>query len=375
MKSENIQLALDTINQKATKSIPGWGGNIMEHSIIERLAEASPGDYVKKPIETYLAMKKKMGTTVIDQWIPKNPLTMAAQGYDEQKEKGAATGAEKIICDGILIDSPEAAVKHIETVVFPQIRKAISEFNEDVYIKDIIKNEETIQALFGSDILKVPYGVARFPGFRYGQYGYENYFMAYALYPDIMEKDFSLQADMHLQRNRALAKAYQIANFPPMTRLDHDMADSRGTLVDVKSLDKIWFPHFARCLEPLLKSEIKLIWHCDGNLMQMVPRLLEVGLKGFQGFQYEDGMDYEKICKMKAKDGSDLIIVGGVSVTTTLPFGKPEDIKKEMKWLVDNGPKTGLFLGASSSIAPGVPWENIKTLVEGLKYYHEHGRN
>jgi hypothetical protein len=39
-----------------------------------------------------------------------------------------------------------------------------------------------------------------------------------------------------------------------------------------------------------------MIWHCDGNLMQMVPRLLDVGLRGFRGFPYEDGMDYEKIC-------------------------------------------------------------------------------
>jgi uroporphyrinogen decarboxylase len=108
--------------------------------------------------------------------------------------------------------------------------------------------------------------------------------------------------------------------------------------------------------------------------MQMVPRLLEAGFSGFQGFQYEDGMDYEKICKMKTRDGEDLIIIGGVSVTRTLPFGRPEEVKKEMKWLVGNGPKTGLFLGGSSSIAPGTPYENIRTLVEGLKYYREHGR-
>jgi hypothetical protein len=74
------------------------------------------------------------------------------------------------------------------------------------------------------------------------------------------------------------------------------MADSRGTLVDPKSLDKLWFPHFARCLEPMLETDVRMIWHCDGNLMEVVPRLLEIGVRGFQGFQYEDGMDYEKIC-------------------------------------------------------------------------------
>ena len=70
-----------------------------------------------------------------------------------------------------------------------------------------------------------------------------------------------------------------------------------------------------------------------------------------------------------------LLIIGGVSVTNTLPHGKPEDVRRELQWLVRNGPKTGLFLGGSSSITPGVPWENLKTLTEGFRYYREHGRD
>jgi hypothetical protein len=45
-----------------------------------------------------------------------------------------------------------------------------------------------------------------------------------------------------------------------------------------------------------------------------------------------------------------------------------------MKWLVDKGPRQGLFLGASSSITPGVPWENLVAMTEGFNYYREHGR-
>ena len=175
-------------------------------------------------------------------------------------------------------------------------------------------------------------------------------------------------------QNAAAAKVFSRPDMPKLYRLDFDMADSRSTLVDIKSLDEIWFPHFARCLEPVLRTDLKMIWHCDGNLSEMVPRLLDVGIHGFQGFQYECNMDYEKICRMKTKDGENLTIVGGVSVTTTLPMGTPADVKKEIDWLVKYGPKTGLLLGGSSSITPGVPWENMVTLVEGLKYYQEHGR-
>jgi len=57
-----------------------------------------------------------------------------------------------------------------------------------------------------------------------------------------------------------------------------------------------------------------------------------------------------------------------------LLYGTPEAVRQEMKWLVANGPPTGLFLGASSSITPGVPWANLQALVEGFHCYREHGR-
>jgi hypothetical protein len=363
---------INTLSLKPTKGIPIAWLHIMQHDYIERIAGVKPGDYVKNPEKIYLQCQKAIGVDFIDQYIPTNPLTMESHGF-ENKERGATTGAESIVCDGILIDSPEAVVEHMETVVFPQIRSCTLEFNEEQYCKQILENELKTQQEFGVDILKTGYGFASFPYFAYGTYGYVNYFMAYALYPEVIENHFSLQADLALAKNKAAALAYKRGELPPLYRLDHDMADSRGTLVNIKTLDKIWLPHFIRCIEPLVKAGVKLIWHCDGNLMELIPRLLEAGIKGFQGFQYEDNMDYEKICSMKTRDREDLLIWAGVSVTRTLPFGKPKDVKRELEWLVEKGPKAGLFLGLSSSMIPGVPWENVETLIEGLKYYQKNG--
>ena len=372
-RGPRAQLALDTILRKPVKGVPSWLLNLMEHEQIERLAGVQPGEYRKRPEEVYLAFQRAIGTCMLDQYIPENPLSMDNHGYIAER-RGPTTGASQIVCDGILIDSPEAVVQHLESFVFPRLRQAATAFDEGARVRQILDSEAAIQDKLGPDMLKGPYGFVTFPYFEYGAYGYEYYFMAYALYPDVLERNFSLQADLALLNNRAAARAFGEGGLPPLLRLDHDMADSRGTLVNVKTLDEIWFPHFARCLEPVLQAGVRLIWHCDGNLMEMVPRLLDAGLKGFQGFQYEDGMDYERICKMKTRDGEDLTVIAGVSVTRTLPMGTPQDVKREMEWLVGNGPKTGLFLGCSSSITPGVPWENIKTLVEGLNYYQQHGR-
>lgn len=371
---ERAQLALDAILGRPTDGIPTWIFHPMEHKYIERVAGTEPGSYVARPEEVYLACQHAAGVCMIDQFIPTNPLSMGSSGYESGTERGATTGAEQIIHDGVVIDSPEAAVEHMEKFVIPGWRKNIAEFDADARVKQIIDGEREIQRQFGPDILKTPYCVVGFPAMYYYTYGHANYLMAYALYPDVIERCFAVQADWAVLNNRAVVRAYAEGNLPPFTRLDHDIADSRGTMVSMESLEKMWFPHFSRAIEPVLHSNIKMIWHCDGNLMAMVPRLLDCGLVGFQGFQYEDGMDYEKICRMKTRDGDDLLIIAGVSVTTTLPRGKPDDVKREMRWLVENGPKTGLFLGQSSSMAPGVPWENIKTFVDGLHYYRTHGR-
>ncbi len=362
---------------RTAKGIPSWMINDMQWSHLEELSGNPRGSYSKEPVRVYLDFQLKAGVCFIDQWIPDNPLSMKDQGFDKNTQRGATTGAEQIIRDGMTIDSPEAAVEHMEKFLLPQWEawRINLEASADQEVRRRISDEVSIQQLFGSNMLKGPYGgFFAFPGFLYGHYGYSNYFMAYALYPDVIERGFKIYADAAEVYNRIAARAIVEGGLPRLLRLDHDMGDSRGTLVDVKTLDNLWFPYFARSIKPFLDAGIRLIWHCDGNLMEMVPRLLEAGIGGFQGFQYEDGMDYEKICRMKSRDGDNLFIIAGVSVTTTLPKGKPADVKRQIDWLVENGPRVGLMLGCSSSITPGVPLENMKTLIEGFKYYRSHGK-
>lgn len=375
--TENQKLVLDTINMNPTKGIPGGAMlNPMEWTIIDRMAGEPEGTYQKNPKDTYIKMLKNSSSCMVDQWLWNNPLTMRAQGYGEDSEKRncATTGAKEVIVNGIKIDSPEKVVEHLEHIVIPDRKKSMVEFNEQEFIKQIGEREQQVQNEIGDTMLKIPHAIVKFPGFMYSLYGYENYFMAYALYPEVIEKYFSVEADYLSIRNRAVVKAYDEYQLPRYVRLDHDMADGRGTLASIESLDRLWLPYFTRAIEPVAKTDIKMIWHSDGNLMQLYPRLIEAGIRGFQGFQYEDGMDYEKICAMKTRDGENLLIIAGVSVTQTLPHGSPDDVKREMKYLVEKGPETGLFLGCSSSMAPGVPWENIKVLMEGFKYYRENGR-
>ena len=376
---ERAELAWRTLRLEPTRGIPSWIFHTMDMPFMEQEAGAAGGDYAREPENVYLAFQHRAGTCFIDQFIPNNPLSMESHGFGASTRRGATTGAGRIELDGMVIDSPEAVALHLERFAWPRLRDEIGRTKPDdpARIAALVEQELTVQRRFGPNMLKGPYdrGFQAFPRLRYGTYGYANYFMAYALFPKVMERDFSLQADLAERANALAAAAIRQGGLPAMLRLDHDMADSRGTLVDIRSLDRLWLPHFARSIRPLLAAGVRLIWHCDGNLMAMVPRLLEAGIGGFQGFQYEDGMDYPAICRMKTRAGGPLLIVAGVSVTRTLPFGSRQDVAEHMKWLVASGPRVGLFLGPSSSIVPGVPHENLLAMMEGLAHYRTQGRD
>ncbi len=375
--SANARLAERTLALETCDGIPAWMFHSMDPRFLEKLAGAPEGSYPNDPDGVYLAAQRAAGVCMIDQYLAGNVLSMGAHGYENGTAHQATTGAAHIELDGIIIDDADKVVEHLERIEFPKLEAQIAATapSDDEAVARLIQGEQAMQAQFGPEILKAPYGEGwgGFPILRYGAYGYVHYLTAYVIYPEIMERDFALQADLYEKTNAIAARAIRKGNLPKVIRLDHDMADNSGPLVDIRSLERSWFPHFARSIKPLVDAGIRCIWHCDGNLMSMIPGLLEAGIRGFQGFQYEAGMDYERICKMTDRDGEPLMIWGGVSVTRTLPLGTPDEVRKEIKWLVENGPPVGLFLGGSSSITPGVPWANLEAMLEGLAYYRTHG--
>ncbi|HUU32036.1 MAG TPA: hypothetical protein VMY69_08070, partial [Phycisphaerae bacterium] len=253
--SERAEMALDALRMKPTKGIPQWHIFLMGIPEIEHFAGRQAGSYHKDVEGTYIEFQRRIGTCFLDQYIPDNPLSMDGSGLAGH-ERGVTTGADTIILDGIRIDSPEAVVEHLERFAFPNLERAMATTDPDATAAPFLAGEQSTQRKFGPDILKVPYGCLRLPFLRYGQYGYVPYFTAFALYPKVMEKDFRLQADVAEKFNPAIVRAIHDGGCPAVVRLDCDMADSRGPMVDVQVLDRLWFPNFERAIRPAVQGGI-----------------------------------------------------------------------------------------------------------------------
>jgi len=100
-------------------------------------------------------------------------------------------------------------------------------------------------------------------------------------------------------------------------------------------------------------------------------RLIDMGIDGFQGFQErEAGMDLGSLAKMKSIAGKKLILFGSIFVVFTLPFGTPEEVKKDVERCIDVAAESsGFFLAPTSTVGPEVPKENIYAMYEHTKEY------
>jgi uroporphyrinogen decarboxylase len=85
--------------------------------------------------------------------------------------------------------------------------------------------------------------------------------------------------------------------------------------------------------------------HSCGNISEIVPDLIEVGLDVLHPVQPE-AMD---IASLKAKYANRLAFYGGISTQRTLPRGTPEEVAEEVRRTVQFMAKDGGYI-----LAPGI---------------------
>ena len=55
---------------------------------------------------------------------------------------------------------------------------------------------------------------------------------------------------------------------------------------------------------------------------------------------------------------------------TTMPFGTPEDVKNEVKYMIENvGMGGGLIITARHTLEPGTPVENVQAFLDAVDRY------
>lgn len=151
-----------------------------------------------------------------------------------------------------------------------------------------------------------------------------------------------------------------------------DLGSQKGLLISKDMFCKYIKPFHMRLNKTIKEFGVKVMFHSDGSIMEIIPELIDMGIDILEALQFDAGGMDPRV--MKQNYGDVLCFHGGVSVQKVLPFGTEKDVEEHIKYLIDslyvNG---GYILAPAHAIQPGTPSENIMRMFKIASIYKSRG--
>ncbi len=145
--------------------------------------------------------------------------------------------------------------------------------------------------------------------------------------------------------------------------LADDIAFNTGCFLPDRIMDELVFPFYKAAIQEIKAyKNVPVFGHSDGDLNKILHRYVEVGFDGLQSLQPSANMDIEKI---KKEYGNDLCLWGNMDLDYLMTFGKPEDVKREVRKVIDIADENGGFiLSTCNTMIDAIPPENVIAMME-----------
>jgi uroporphyrinogen decarboxylase len=186
--------------------------------------------------------------------------------------------------------------------------------------------------------------------------GYQEFFMDLILEPSFAHS----LLDQILERQLEVIDALVGLPCDAIMFID-DYGDQRTVAVGPETWRTFFKPRLKSIYERIHAGGKKTFHHSCGNVYEIVPDLIEIGLDVLQSVQPEAMPVYE----LKKNFGNSLCFWGGLGTQQLLPFGTPEQIRSEVRKLKSELGKNGGYVFTSAKpIMRDVPVENAAALIE-----------
>ncbi|MGO8696020.1 MAG: uroporphyrinogen decarboxylase family protein [Rectinemataceae bacterium] len=117
------------------------------------------------------------------------------------------------------------------------------------------------------------------------------------------------------------------------------------------------------------KTKAKVFFHSDGDVFDLIPDLIEIGVDILNPIQSGAGR-MSDLERLKKTYGKDLTFCGAIDTQRILPYGSPEEVRAEVKRVIGLlGRGGGYILSAVHTIMDEVPAENILAMVDSAREF------
>lgn len=155
------------------------------------------------------------------------------------------------------------------------------------------------------------------------------------------------------------------------TQVTDDWGSQNGLLTSPMVFENFYKDPMQRAIDLAKSYGIYVFHHDDGDMRPLLPTIAAMGISVLNPIQWRCG-DWD-LAELKASYGDILCFHSAVDNQETLPWGTPEQVKEEVRYLLDilYSDGKGCILGPCHNLQVQTPVENIIALYEAAREFSE----
>lgn len=115
------------------------------------------------------------------------------------------------------------------------------------------------------------------------------------------------------------------------------------------------------------RTKAKVFFHTDGDVFNLIEDFIDMGVDILNPIQTSAGR-MSNLPLLKETFGDRIVFCGGIDTQKILPFGTPEEVRKEVKRVAEIlGEGGGYIMSSVHTIMNDVPPENILAMVQAVE--------
>ncbi|MFH0965968.1 MAG: uroporphyrinogen decarboxylase family protein [Planctomycetota bacterium] len=197
-------------------------------------------------------------------------------------------------------------------------------------------------------------------------FGMEKALMMLASEPELVDRVVGMIADYALERMRRLvAAAGKAAN---IVYFGDDFASDRGLMMGYPLWKRFFREPMRRIIRTIRDARLHAHVHTCGAMRELLSDYVDMGVESIEPCQFHlPGMEPASI---KRDYGKHLVFYGGVDSQRVLPFGSPDDVRREVRRRIEVVGEGGGYVCASDhSLLADVPPKNVLAMYEEAGSY------